>query len=134
MKGDDGDTVHGDDGISAAMQNVQIGDNTYSADDIITVKCIGASGVLNGNTLEVSGLKGDQGEVGPVSTEPGPPGSSATTIVKAPDLAGQVVTYTNPPSLAFANAVGGLEGDTLTITAGGFSITTDDATTYPLEA
>ena len=50
MKGDDGDTVHGNDGISAAMQNVVIGDNTYTPDDITTVKFIGASGVLNGNT------------------------------------------------------------------------------------
>ena len=58
MKGDDGDTVHGNDGIYAAMQNVVIGDNTYTADDITTVEFIGASGVLNGNTLEVSGLKG----------------------------------------------------------------------------
>ena len=79
------------------MQAVQIGDNTYTADDITTVSFIGASGVLNGTTLEVSGLKGDQGEVGPVATEPGPPGTSATTIVKAPDLAGTVITYTNPP-------------------------------------
>ena len=66
------------------MQNVVIGDNTYTADDITTVKFIGASGVLNGNTLEVSGMRGQQGLVGPASTEPGPPGASATTVVKAP--------------------------------------------------
>ena len=41
------------------MQNVVIGNNTFTADDIIRVHVIGASGVLNGDTLDVSGLNGE---------------------------------------------------------------------------
>ena len=40
-----------------------------------------------------------------------------------------MITYNTPSALAFANAVGQQNTDgVLTITAGGFSITTDDAT------
>ncbi|MDA8583352.1 hypothetical protein N9L68_03940 [bacterium] len=54
------DVVNGDDGEdgqSTAMQNVKIGDDTYTATNINTVEFIGATGVLNGTTLEVSGLQ-----------------------------------------------------------------------------
>ena len=102
------------------MQNAVMGDNTYTADDITTVNFIGASGVLNEHTLEVSGLKGEKGDKNDNSQEPGPPGPAATTVVKAPDLSGTVIAYNTPSALAFANALGQEDTDgVLTITAGG---------------
>ena len=82
------------------MQNVKIGNDTYTASNINTVEFIGAAGVLNGTTLEVSGLKGDQGDPGNDSVVPGPPGPSAMAIVLAPDASGAVMEYQNPTKLA----------------------------------
>ena len=49
MNGEDGE-----DGQSAAMQNVKIGNDTYTASNINTVEFIGAAGVLNGTILELA--------------------------------------------------------------------------------
>ena len=91
------------------MQNVSIGNDTYTASNINTLEFIGAAGILNGTTLEVSGLKGDKGDEGDASQLQGPPGDSAMAIVLVPDASGTVMEYQNPSKLAFTNAVGSID-------------------------
>ena len=129
--GEANDGNDGNDGIDATMQNVKIGNDTYTASNINTVEFIGAAGVLNGTTLEVSGLKGDKGDVGDASTVQGPQGDSAMAIVLAPDASGTVMTYENPSKLAFTNAVGSIDAlQTLTITPTGPTISVGPTSSY----
>ena len=46
------------------MQTINIGNDTYTATNINTLEFIGASRVLDGTILQVSGLQGGKGDKG----------------------------------------------------------------------
>ncbi|MDA8582942.1 hypothetical protein N9L68_01890 [bacterium] len=92
------DGTHGTDGLDAAPQHVNIKDDIYTKANIDTLEFIGAAGVLNGTTLEVSGLQGGKGDKVDASTEKVPPGDNATATVLASDASGANHETRTPPS------------------------------------